>query len=127
MQRQHCNRRIFGGPGGDHRSADREAIRRGRPAARGYRHRATTSAPRGRRGRLGGEGRAEESETCHSRSPSKKSPGAAAEGLRRPPPEALTRGRQWQKGNAEVRVDRRGELKPKRKLLPLQTGHDVMT
>jgi hypothetical protein len=25
-------------------------------------------------------------------------------------------------GNAEVRVDRRGELKPKRKLLPLQTG-----
>jgi hypothetical protein len=30
---------------------------------------------------------------------------------------ALIRGRQWQKGNAGVRVDRRGELKPKRKLL----------
>jgi len=61
------------------------------------------------------------------RSRGKKSPGAAAEGLAAAATEALTRGRQWQKRNAEVRVDRRGELKPKRKLLPLQTGHDVMT
>ena len=62
---------------------------------------------------------------------SKKSPGGGRRGLAVAATEALTkaltRERQWQKGNAGVRVDRLGELKPKRKVLPLQIGHDVMT
>ena len=58
---------------------------------------------------------------------SKKSPGGGRRGLAIAATEALTRERQWQKGNAGVRVDRLGELKPKRKVLTLQIGHDVMT